>query len=279
MAPSSLISSTSQTGHGLPASGRTKVNADATNTLNPLGPSFDGPAVTAGHEDTSAGPSGLLLDPTGSTATPHVPASATQTFSILPLVSFTPSSEAVPAPSQFATGNGHPSISQATLIGVTVAISVIACTALCLLYYLYWRKKRPTVVEAPAVPVKEKERRRVTWTLRGIISERDARDPFADVHQPLPTPPALPADTKRESAKVVQCATDAGSVYVLDGECIYGDNGASVKGVLPPAYEDLPRKTLQRELPPLPMSDGHSTSSQQISDLEQYAGRNGASGA
>ncbi len=132
--------------------GRTKVNADATNTLNPLGPSFDGPAVTAGHEDTSAGPSGLLLDPTGSTATPHVPASATQTFSILPLVSFTPSSEAVPAPSQFATGNGHPSISQATLIGVTVAISVIACTALCLLYYLYWRKRRPTVIGESRAP-------------------------------------------------------------------------------------------------------------------------------
>lgn len=54
---------------------------------------------------------------------------------------------------------------------------------------------------------------------------------------------------------LVHCTRDAGSVYVLDGESIYGDNGASVKGMLPPAYEDLParvRLRLERELPPLP---------------------------
>ncbi|KAI0717700.1 hypothetical protein C8T65DRAFT_827993, partial [Cerioporus squamosus] len=190
-----------------------------------------------------------------STATTHVPASVTQIFSTLPLISSTPSSNAVPPASQSA--NGRSSISQATLIGVTVAISFIAFIALCLLYYLYWRRRRPTVTEKPRPVKEEKERRRVTWTLRGIISERDARDPFADVHQPLPPLPALPSaeSSQRGSAKIVHCATDAGSVYVLDGESIYGDNGASVKGVLPPAYEDLPKKALLRELPPLPGSD------------------------
>ncbi|RPD60740.1 hypothetical protein L227DRAFT_82067 [Lentinus tigrinus ALCF2SS1-6] len=255
MAPSTVISSTSQRGHSS-ASGKTLADVAASNTLNPLGASFGGPVVTASHEDTSVGP--LLLDPTGSSATTDVPASATQTFSLLPLISSTPSSKATPSSSLSPNDRREPSISQATLIGVTVAISVVAFIALCLLYYLWWRKRHPTKPEPPAP--KEKERRRVTWTLRGIISEREARDPFADVHQP---PPPLPRDRQRGSSKIVHCAIDAGSVYVLDGESIYGDNGASIKGMLPPAYDDLPRKALLRGLPPLPPMDGHYTSSQQ----------------
>ncbi|RPD77072.1 hypothetical protein L226DRAFT_359084 [Lentinus tigrinus ALCF2SS1-7] len=141
MAPSTVISSTSQRGHSS-ASGKTLADVAASNTLNPLGASFGGPVVTASHEDTSVGP--LLLDPTGSSATTDVPASATQTFSLLPLISSTPSSKATPSSSLSPNDRREPSISQATLIGVTVAISVIAFIALCLLYYLWWRKRHPT---------------------------------------------------------------------------------------------------------------------------------------
>ena len=128
------------------------VNVAETNSLNPLGASFGGPVVTASHEDTTVGP--LLLDPTGSssTAATDVPTTVTQTFSLFPLIPATPSSKPVAPSSVPATGQ-EPSISQATLIGVTVAISVIAFIALSLLYYLWWRKRRPNEPRECASPI------------------------------------------------------------------------------------------------------------------------------
>lgn len=96
----------------------------------------------------------------------------------------------------------------------------------------------------------------------GVLNEDHAdSDPFpARARRESRPLPAIPSEEKRgglavqnirlfetypstgtqDTLRIIRCATDAGSVYILDGESIYGDNGASVKGILPPAYEDLP---------------------------------------
>ncbi|KAI0744692.1 hypothetical protein C8Q76DRAFT_789189 [Earliella scabrosa] len=260
-------------------------DAKLTQSVNPLDANFNGPVTTVPNAD---GTGSLLLDPTGTSlakptdsASSRVAADGSSTRSI-------PSPSPPPNSPTSAPSSNEPSTGRVThqvLVGVAAVLAVVILAALGLLFYLYWKRRRRTA--SPQYGDKHHGSRP-----RKVVSvmDRDMGDPFAGAHIPRSQRhsrplPAIPSEEKRgtkDTLKIIHCATDAGSVYVLDGESIYGDNGASVKGILPPAYDDLPSSTSRstptmRELPPLPLRLGTSAASART-DISRDADVEGGNG-
>ncbi|KAI0742751.1 hypothetical protein C8Q80DRAFT_930404 [Daedaleopsis nitida] len=223
-------------------------------SLNPLDSGFGGPATTVVK---ASGSGSLLVDPTG---TSHSSEASTTTSASASDNLRTPSITLSPSPSpslsaQSSTDSGFGRVTHEVLVGLAAVLSVLIVAGIALIVYLHRRRRRKS--GQPQTRERRTARRtREVDVMDGATSV--VQDSFANRHTPWRPLPAIPSQEKRgtqQTMKTVRYATDAGSVYVLDGESIYGDNGASVRGILPPAYDDLPSRAGTSEPPPTPSTE------------------------
>ncbi|KAI0759106.1 hypothetical protein C8Q74DRAFT_1301917 [Fomes fomentarius] len=218
-----------------------KADVESTQSLNPLDAGFSGPETTI-VDVQGTGP--LLTDPTDTsftTSTATAPYQAVADDSLTQLASSLSTTSS--RPTSLTTDDSHPGrLTHKVLVGVSAVLGVIICAAIAFILYIYWRRRHGSATRRDDSRAREE---RAASRFDGVLNkDHPDSDPFpARARRESRPLPAIPSEEKRgtqDTLRIIRCATDAGSVYVLDGESIYGDNGASVKGILPPAYEDLP---------------------------------------